>query len=159
MPSWGEFASSHAALAAFGAGCLARAPAYIATVRPDGRPRVHPVAPVVTAHTLFLFMEPTSPKGRDLLAGSGFALHSGVPDNAGTGGEFHVHGTARLIDDSTLRADASHAAAFDVADRWVLFELLVMRAVCNGYGDVELPEPRSWANAAEPTGRDRYSGA
>lgn len=147
MPTWSALLAGHPELATFGARCLTRTPAYLATVRPDGQPRVHPVSPVVTEGGLFLFMEPTSPKGRDLLAGSGFALHSGVPDNYGTGGEFHVRGTARRVGEATLRAEAVAAAGFDVADHWVLFELLVTRAACNGYGDVELPEPRTWTAA------------
>jgi hypothetical protein len=34
--------------------------------------------------------EPTSPKGADLRERGWFALHNGVPDNAGTGGEASV---------------------------------------------------------------------
>ena len=64
MISWGEFARVEPELAAFGAGRLGVPPAYLATVRQSGAPRVHPVTPIVTAHGLFLFMEPTSPKGR-----------------------------------------------------------------------------------------------
>jgi hypothetical protein len=75
-------------LASFGEGRLHAAPAYLATVRPDGSPRVHPVTPIIGAGGLFLFMEPTSPKGRDLHERGWFAMHSGVPGGEGTGGEF-----------------------------------------------------------------------
>ena len=97
MRSWGEFAAAEPALASFGADRLAHLPAYLATVREDGMPRVHPVTPVVTAEGLFVFMESTSPKGRDLRERGGFALHSGVPDSEGTGGEFFVGGTGLLV--------------------------------------------------------------
>ncbi len=66
MLTWGEFAKAEPELAAFGAGRLDVPPAYLATVRRSGAPRVHPVTPIVLADGLFLFMEPTSPKGRDL---------------------------------------------------------------------------------------------
>ena len=48
------------------------------------------------------------------------------------------------LDDPDLRMVASGAATFPIEDRWVLFELEVDEARCNGYGDVELPEPRRW---------------
>src|SRR2546421_11931093 len=87
MISWGEFATVEPELAAFGAGRLGVPPAYLATVRQTGAPRVHPVTPIVTAHGLFLFMEPTSPKGRGLRERGWDALHHGVPRTGGSGGE------------------------------------------------------------------------
>ena len=74
---------------------LLAAPAYLATVRTSGAPRVHPVTPIFTEAGLYLFMEPTSPKAADLRERDRFALHNGVPDNAGTGGEASVSGTGR----------------------------------------------------------------
>jgi hypothetical protein len=144
MRSWGEFAAAEPALASFGADRLAHLPAYLATVREDGMPRVHPVTPVVTAEGLFVFMESTSPKGRDLRERGGFALHSGVPDSEGTGGEFFVGGTGHLVEDASVRAIAEQAASYDPDARYVLFELRVSEARCNGYGDVPLPDHRRW---------------
>ena len=43
-----------------------------------------------------------------------------------------------------LRAVAVNAASYTPNDRYVLFELRIAEARCNGYGDVALPEPRSW---------------
>ena len=65
----------------------------------DGRPRVHPVAPIVGGGRLFVFMEPTSPKVHDLRERCSYALHNGVPDTYGTGGEFSVSGVATPLDD------------------------------------------------------------
>jgi hypothetical protein len=144
MKSWGEFAAAEPELASFGADLLTGLPAYLATVRDDGMPRVHPVTPVVTADGLFVFMESTSPKGRDLRERGGYALHNGVPDSEGAGGEFFVSGTGHLVEDASVRASAERAASYDPAERYVLFELLLGEARCTGYGDVPLPERRRW---------------
>lgn len=120
-------------------------PAYLATVRSSGRPRVHPVTPIFSATGLFLFMEPTSPKGRDLRERAWFALHSGVPDDEGTGGEFWVSGSGRRSESPELRSEVAAASGYPAADRYLLFELRVVEARANGYGDVELPEPRRWS--------------
>jgi hypothetical protein len=142
--AWGEFADAVADLAAFGARLLRASPAYLATVRADRSPRVHPVTPIVSADGLYLFTEPTSPKGRDLRERGSYALHNGVPDNSGTGGEFRITGTGRLVDDPATRAAAAAASSYPPAQRYILFELLVSEAFANAYGDVELPSPSRW---------------
>jgi hypothetical protein len=145
MASWGDLEAGAPALAAFGAERLTAAAAYLATLRPDRRPRVHPVSPIVGGGRLFVFMEPTSPKARDLRAREWYSLHNGVPDTFGTGGEFFVAGRASVLDDAELRTIATDAAPYKPEDRYVLFELLIGEARCNGYGDVDLPEPDRWA--------------
>lgn len=124
MPSWDEFEAQAPALAA--------------------DPRVHPVASIIGDGRLFVFMEPTSPKGHDLRERDWYSLHNGVRDTFGTGGEFHISGRATLMDDSEIRAIASRAASYQPEDRYVLFELEVNEARCHGYGDVPLPDPRHW---------------
>lgn len=143
--SWGEFAKREPELARFGADRLTAAPAYLATVRRSGAPRVHPVTPIFTADGLFLFMEPTSPKGRDLKDRGGFALHNGVPDNAGSGGEFNVSGRGLAVDDLDVWSHVTDSASYAPADRYILFELQVTEARCIGYGDVALPSTRRWS--------------
>jgi hypothetical protein len=146
MAQWHSFARSAPALAAFGQSCLERPPtvSYLGTIAADGLPRVHPVTPIVGDGRLLLFMEPTSPKVRDLRERRVFALHNGVPDGDGTGGEFFVRGLAEPVEDPTVRSVAAAAASFEAADRYVLFELTVAEARCVGYGDVTLPDPRRW---------------
>jgi hypothetical protein len=141
---WGEFTTHAPELAAFGAQRLAAVPAYLATVDDAGAPRVHPVTPIIGPGRLFLFMEPASPKGHDIVARGVYALHGPVPDDRGMGGEFYVRGRGERIDTPDLRALAAQAASYTPQDRYVLFELRVTEARCNGYGDVVLPEPRSW---------------
>jgi hypothetical protein len=131
-------------LARFGGDCLTAMPAYLATIRRSGAPRVHPVTPIFTSEGLFLFMEPTSPKARDLRERRLYALHNGVPDDAGTGGEFYVSGMGLAVEEPVIRAQVVAAASYPAAERYVLFELLVSSARATGYGDVELPDPARW---------------
>jgi hypothetical protein len=155
MTSWGDLVAAEPELAAFVAERLGAAPAYLATVRADGSPRVHPVTPIVCGEGLYVFMEPTSPKGADLRERRWFALHNGVPDGAGTGGEASVAGIGHLVDDPAVRATVVAAASYDPADRYVLFELRPTDVRCGGYGDVTLPATRRWR--AEPTTREMES--
>ena len=141
---WSQLEEEAPALAAFGARRLSVGVAYLSTVRADGCPRVHPVTPIIADGRLFVFMEPTSPKGRDLRDRRWFALHNSVPDSTGTGGEFSCCGTADLTEDPAARASAATAATYDPADRYILFELRLLEARCGGYGDVVLPDPMRW---------------
>lgn len=143
--SWDEFARREPELARFGADRLTAAPAYLATLRQSGAPRVHPVTPIFTAVGLFLFMEPTSPKGRDLRERGWFALHNGVPDNAGSGGEFWVNGRGLAVDDSDMWSHVADAASYPPAERYILFEMQLSEAARHGYGDVPLPSTRKWS--------------
>ncbi|HEX2089389.1 MAG TPA: pyridoxamine 5'-phosphate oxidase family protein [Actinomycetota bacterium] len=143
--TWRQFADAEPELAAFGADRLDLPPAYLATVRQNGAPRVHPVTPILTNEGLFVFMEPTSPKGRDLRERGWYALHNGVPDTEGSGGEFFVSGKGRPVDDADIRDDVARGASYEPAEHYVLFELLIGEARCNGYGDVELPSTRRWS--------------
>jgi hypothetical protein len=143
--TWAEFAREEPELASFGAARLLAAPAYLATIRASGAPRVHPVTPIVAETGLFLFMEPTSPKGRDLEQRRWYALHSGVPDTQGSGGEFFVTGQGVAVGDPAVRELVARASTYEPADRYVLFELHVAEARCNGYGDTPLPPRQRWS--------------
>lgn len=145
MTTWGEFEAEHPSLAEFGAARIQRCASYLATVRADGTPRVHPVMPVIGNGRLFLFMDPTSPKRHDLRANGSYALHTGV-EGSGTGGEFYITGNGRPCDDVSLREAAIAAASYDVDDAWILFELDVTTAGGKGYGDVDVPQPNAWAS-------------
>jgi len=142
---WGEFAELQPDLARFGSDRLTAAPAYLGTLRRSGAPRVHPVTPIFTDFGMYLYMEPTSPKARDLEERAWFAVHSGVPDNAGSGGEFSVYGSGLAIDDADMWSVVADAASYTPADRYILFEMLVSEARCHGYGDVPMPATRRWS--------------
>ena len=102
MASWTEFAQQAPELAEFGKARFQSGVAYLGTLRPDGGPRVHPVTPFL-GEQLFLFMEPTSPKGKDLQRDGRYTLHCSVNDSSGGEGEFYVRGRATMITDPVLR--------------------------------------------------------
>lgn len=143
--SWQTLEESDATLAAFGARRLTGPRvAYLATVDREGTPRVHPVTPIIASGHLFVFMEPTSPKGHDLERGRRYALHCAVEDDDGGGGEFRVRGTGRRVSDPGLREAAIAHAPYDPADRYVLFELLVEDAFSTTYTEDAVPVRRRW---------------
>lgn len=143
--TWIEFTQLEPELARFGAARLTVAPAYLATIRPSGAPRVHPVTPIFAPDGLFLFMEPTSPKGTDLRERGWFALHNGVPDNEGSGGEFWISGRGVAVEHPDVRAQVVDSASYTPDDRYVLFELRLSEVRSNGYGDVALPVNTRWS--------------
>jgi hypothetical protein len=143
--SWGDFARQEPELARFGADRLTAAPAYLASIRQSGVPRVRPVTPIFTTEGLYLFMEPTSPKAKDIVDRGWYCLHNGVPDNAGSGGEFNVTGRGLAIDDPEMWSRVAEAASYTPADRYILFEFLITEARCHGYGDVPMPSTRKWS--------------
>ncbi len=76
--TWTEFARNEPALADAGRRQLYQwgiGLAFLATIRPDGGPRVHPVCPVISAAGLHLLIK-AGPKQRDLRRDGRYALHS-----------------------------------------------------------------------------------
>jgi hypothetical protein len=142
MTSWREFAQQAPEIAAYGEARFRRGVAYLGTVREDGSPRVHPVTPIL-GEQLFLFMEPTSPKGKDLQRDPRYTLHCAVEDSSGGEGEFYVRGQATLITDPTVRAQAVQASSYKPAERYILFQFSVEFAFMNQYID-GTPTPRRW---------------
>ena len=142
MSSWKEFAQQAPDLAEFGYGRFQNGVAYLGTTRPDGSARVHPVTPIV-GEQLFLFMEPTSPKGKDLQRDPRYTLHCSVEDSDGGGGEFYVRGRAKLVSDTAVREQAVRAASYAPQERYILFVLTVDFAFMNTYDD-EGAHPQRW---------------
>ncbi len=125
MASWGQFATAAPALAGrvrtlfeqYGRGF-----GYLATVRADGGPRVHPVSPVFADGGLFVFVI-RSPKQRDLCRDGRYALHSFPAEDSDL--EAYVAGRALPVTElSRVGAVAARAGAGVRVD-WRLFELTV----------------------------------
>ena len=141
--SWKILEAQQPELAAFGGERLNGKVAYLATVRKDGAPRVHPMTPIIGEGRLFVFMEPTSPKGHDLQRDGRYAIHCGVSDTSGVSGEFTLTGRAHRVDDPELRAVAVRVSSYVPADRYILFEFEVETAAATTYpGD--RPVRRNW---------------
>lgn len=141
--SWKSLEEQQPELAAFGAERLHGKVAFLATVRKDGSPRIHPITPIIGQGHLFAFMEPTSPKGHDIQRDGRYAIHCSVSDTSGASGEFAVTGLARLIHDPVLRTLAVRWASYVPADRYVLFEFDIESAASTIYSDGE-PVRQSW---------------
>jgi hypothetical protein len=134
--SWQDLVDGNSELATFGAARLsASGVAYLATVRKDGSPRVHPVTPIIGEGRLFVFMEPTSPKGFDLQRDGRYAMHGSVEDTEGGAGEFYLSGRARFVEDAPTRETAVRLSSYDPKDRYILFELSVDHALGTTYDD------------------------
>jgi hypothetical protein len=146
--SWQDFAHAVPELAAFGEQRLKIGPAYLATVRADGAPRVHPVTPIIGEGHLLLFMEPTSPKGQDLQRGSSYALHCSVRDNEGGEGEFRLTGHAILTGDPAMRELAAKYG-YQPRPQYIFFELSVESAFSTIYPESGKAVRKHWKASAD----------
>lgn len=126
--SWQNLVDGNPELAQYGAARFTNRVAYLATVRKDGSPQVHPVSPILRDNRLFVFMYPTSPKAHDLQRDGRYALHCAVEDNSGGAGEFYVRGKARqnFSADDWERVRPGRAAEFGT--KYILFEFAVEQA-------------------------------
>ncbi len=134
MASWSDFAAAAPQLAAdirallqqYGPGM-----AYLATIRPDGGPRIHPVSPVLTEAGLYCFIV-DSPKRRDLERDGRYALHSYPPEE--NDDEAYVAGLASPVTDPSVIASLSDALHASPAVDWRLFELTIDTAMLRHHG-------------------------
>jgi hypothetical protein len=145
MVKWSEFAQAEPAMAEAGLAQLFQhgvGLAFLATVRRDGGPRLHPVCPVLSNSRLYLFLLPQSPKRWDLERDGRFALQA-FPQPCPDSNEFYVSGMAQRVEDpqsySAVFSDAKHSASRDE----VLFELLIERAMLTQWEGFGTPDFRS----------------
>ncbi|MDZ5447872.1 pyridoxamine 5'-phosphate oxidase family protein [Micromonospora sp. 4G57] len=137
MASWSEFAADEPRLAdeirllmqQYGPGF-----GYLATVRADGGPRVHPVSPVITDEGLFCFVI-DSPKRRDLERDGRYALHSFPPEESDD--EAYVAGRARPVTDQARVARVAEIGRAAPQVDWRLFEFTIDVAMLTRRGQSE----------------------
>ncbi len=118
---------------------------YLATVRSDGGPRVHPVSPVIADGGLYCFVMP-SPKRRDLERDGRFALHAYPAELSDD--EAYLAGRAVPVSDDSLQTRLArlHRAAADVS--WRLFELTIdVAMVVHRDGGLASPQHKIWRAA------------
>jgi hypothetical protein len=134
--SWPEFVSARADLAkdALPLYLLAEGKAglgYLATVRSDGGPRVHPISPVLLDGRLYAFVLRRTSKCADLHRDGRYALHSWpkpFEEDRFDDEEFYMAGTASVVEDESLRQRVAKACGDEVSTGDV-FELSVSNAM------------------------------
>ncbi len=131
--SWQELVDENPELAEFGVRRFGSRVAYLATVRKNGSPRVHPVTPIIAEGNLFVFMYKTSPKGFDLKRSGTFAMHASVENEEGGQGEFFISGRAELVEDTALKSLAASRAGYDVVESYILFRFILDEALGTVY--------------------------
>lgn len=145
MVTWKEFAVAEPKLAETGRSLLLQfrvGLAFLATVRKDGAPRLHPLCPVLSNDRLFVLITPTSPKRHDLMRDGRYALQTFPQPKPGSD-EFYIAGRAVLVEDPAARTavlrDAKHMA--DASE--IPFELWIDRVMHTRWENVLTPQMRS----------------
>jgi general stress protein 26 len=95
MATWAQFENADPKIAAIGRSLMERYQlAYLATVRADGAPRVHPVSPKIIEGRLYVCTPRSSPKAADQIRDGRYVMHllPGRNDD-----EFRIRGRARLV--------------------------------------------------------------
>jgi len=139
MVSWNTFEAEVPALAAMGRHffyLVGVGMGFLATVRADGGPRVHPICPILTADNLYALIIP-GPKLDDLRRDGQYALHSLTSPPPNGDDAFYLTGQATEIPDPTRweQVASQLLAERELPSRWpgfedqVLFELGVSRCL------------------------------
>lgn len=131
MITWKEFAEASPTLAEAGSNQLFQygvGLAFLATVRSDGSPRLHPVCPVLSDSHLYVLVRPNSPKRWDLERDGRFALQA-YPQDRPDSNEFYLSGIAHLVNDAEKKGAVLTDAQHHVSADEILFELLIERAM------------------------------
>jgi len=145
MLTWKEFAGADPELAETGRSLLYQfgmGLAFLATVRKDGAPRLHPVCPVLSNDRLYVLITPTSPKRYDLLRDGRYALQTFPQPKEGSD-EFYITGRAELVDDPAIRASVFRDAKHMADELEILFELKIERVMHTRWENLRTPQMRS----------------
>ena len=122
----------------------------LATLRPDGFPRISPMEPRFFKGTLWIGGMPGTAKFRDLVRDSRFSLHTATVDTQVTEGDAKVWGTVEDVHDAALHqrfAEALYAeTGFDLRgqefDHFFAAHLAGAAAVEVGGGHAGASRPR-----------------
>jgi Pyridoxamine 5'-phosphate oxidase len=116
--------------------------AYLATVRADGAPRVHPFCPIFADGRVFAAIPRSSPKGNDLRRDGRYVIHAlPGPEDA----EFSLRGTAVEVDDPDVLAVVY--AAVDASGVGGMIESVRHDAVFEF--DIERADAAHWENVGQ----------
>jgi len=142
--SWKIFEEQSPELASMGASLLSRKISFLATIRSDGSPRVHPVRPIVGYGYLFVFIDQRSPKRSDLLKDGRYAMHCSVFESNGLSSEFMITGVAKAVDNPDIRGRAVELWSKAVPGKYALFEFSIDAARATDYDENKKPSRHRW---------------
>jgi len=147
--TWVEFSLEAPELAALGKQMLIQGRAHVglaflATIRKDGAPRLHPVSLVFSRERLYVFIPPRSPKCLDLKRDGRYALQAFPPHENEDGKEFYLTGIVECIEDPPIRRAILTETGIRVEESEVLFELWVDKAMYTILVDRDTPNERPW---------------
>jgi hypothetical protein len=129
---WADFATEAPDIATAGVRLIGDfTVGYLATLREDGAPRVHPVSLTLAEGALFVFVIAGSRRAQDLRRDPRYALHAfphAPTDDAWDDEEFEIEGMARLVDDDARRREIASVHTDSAGPTDELFELMVGRA-------------------------------
>jgi hypothetical protein len=134
LRTWRQFAALEPELAAAGEALFrAFTLVFLATLRPDGAPRVHPVTITLRDGGLYIVAVAGTPKALDLARDGRYALHSFPHLPGGTldsyvDDEFTCAGRAVLVEDRSLREAVAAVHNDTCGDDDSLFRLDLDRA-------------------------------
>ena len=142
--TWKVFEDQASELATLGVEKLNKKIAYLATIKKDGSPRLHPVTPFIGQGMLFIFTEPSSPKIGDIKRDGRYCFHCSV-GGEGPLQEYQVSGHAEVITDPEVRKQAQAIADSPVVtDGYVLFEFHVENVLAVEYDKEGKSLVRRW---------------
>lgn len=144
MVTWKAFAEAAPELAQVGRALLNQfgvGLAFLATVRADGAPRLHPVCPVLSEDRLFVLITATSPKRLDLLRDGRYALQTFPQPKPGSE-EFYLTGKAQLVEEAAMRVAVLRDAKHMADESETAFELWIDRAMRTRWENVLTPQMR-----------------
>ncbi len=140
MATWAEFADAAPEIAALGLKQFEKFHiAYLATVRKDGSPRVHPISPIIAEGRLFVATAPTSPKRPDQVRDGRYVIHALPGKNDA---EFLIRGRAQRVTDDGTRAAVTEAAGHTVRSQDWIFEYDIEEAMMAYWENVGQPDTR-----------------
>ena len=134
MKPWNDFCIEEPEIAETGKKLLFQSHAHVglaflATLRKDGAPRLHPVSLVFSNSHLYVLIPPTSPKCTDLKRDGRYAMQAFPPLKNEENEEFYLAGRAECIRDLTIIQALIADTEIRVDEGEVLFELLLDRAM------------------------------
>jgi len=168
LKSWNDFSNEEPEVAALGKKLLFQSRehvglAFIATLRKDGAPRLHPISVILSNGHLYVVIPSTSPKCADLTRDGRYALQAFPPSSNEEPAEFYLAGRAKRIQDPVIRKALTDDTRVTVEENEVLFELCRERVMYTKAMHLDFPDEhpihRKWsaASTVEQTCPGRFS--